>query len=130
MFHSRVEFCGGLFICGRDIKLIYRRIAQSALSILLQYNLLNYILYCKTGTNICIWGHLLILLKSSYINIIPLEASEFLCELNQLMYFYWKISYFGNFLYTAPGQPGVQDFIRGAGPPGPTLAIALSQGRN
>ena len=22
------------------------------------------------------------------------------------MYFYWKISYFGNFLYTGPGQPG------------------------
>ena len=44
------------------------------------------------------------------------------------MYFYWKISYFGNFLYTAPGQPGGQDFIRGPGPPGSTLATALASG--
>ena len=36
------------------------------------------------------------------------------------MYFYWKICYFGHFLYTAPGQPGGgQDFIRGAGAPPP-----------
>ena len=32
------------------------------------------------------------------------------------MYFYLKISYFENFLYTTPG---------GSGPPGPTLATAL-----
>ena len=51
---------------------------------------------------------------------------NFLCEL-MYSYFYWKIYYFGNFLYTAPCQPGGrgQDFIRGAGPPGPTLATAL-----
>ena len=36
---SRVECCGGLYIRGRDIKFIYRRIAlaQSALSIPVQY---------------------------------------------------------------------------------------------
>ena len=26
--------------------------------------------------------------------------------LGELMYFYWKISYFGNFLYTGSRQPG------------------------
>ena len=64
------------------------------------YNILNYIIYCKTGTNICIWGHLLNWLKSSYINICPRKLVNVLCALNQLMY-----SYFGNFLYTVPGQP-------------------------
>ena len=48
---------------------------------------------------------------------------NFLCE---LMYFYWKISYLGNFLYTAPGQPGgAKTLSGGPGPPGPTLATAL-----
>ena len=33
--------------------------------------------------------------------------------------FLLEIFYFGNFLYTAPGQPGGQDFIRRDGPPWP-----------
>ena len=43
------------------------------------------------------------------------------------MYFYWKICYFGHFLYTTPGQPGgAKTLSGGAGPPpGPTLATAL-----
>ena len=41
------------------------------------------------------------------------------------MYFYWKISYFGNFLYTGPGQPGgPRLYGGGAGPYCPTLATA------
>ena len=55
----------------------------------------------------------------------PLKLVNFLCE---LMYYYWKISYFGNFLYTAPGQPGgggPRLYQGGAGPPGPTVATAL-----
>ena len=92
-----------------------------------------WILYCKTGTNFCIWGQLL---KSSYIRtyIIYIRVYIYIYNLNpgalprklvnflsELMYFYWKICYFGHFLYTAPGQPGGggQDFIRGAGPPWP-----------
>ena len=43
-------------------------------------------------------------------------------------YFYWKISYFGNFLYTAPCQPGGPRLYQGWGqPPGPTLATALNR---
>ena len=45
------------------------------------------------------------------------------------MYFYWKICYFGHFLYTAPGQPGgggPRLYQRGRPPPGPPLATALT----
>ena len=45
------------------------------------------------------------------------------------MYFYWKISYSENLLYTAPGQPGgTKTLSEGGGGwplPGPTLATAL-----
>ena len=79
-------------------------------------------------------GQLLDLLKSSYISLyknpgkayisFAPEASEFFMWTNV---FLLEISYFENFLYTAPGQPGGQDFIRGAGPPGPTLATDLAR---
>ena len=37
---------------------------------------------------------------------------NFLCE---LMYFDWKISYFGKVLYTAPCQPGGPRLYQGGG---------------
>ena len=41
--------------------------------------------------------------------------------LSELMYFYWKICYFGHFLYTAPGQPerGVRLYQGGRAPLAP-----------
>ena len=49
-----------------------------------------------------------------YIRIRGLCPRNLLNLLSELMYFYWKICYFGHFVYTAPGQPGGggQDFIR------------------
>ena len=118
MFHSRVEFCGALLICGRDIKLIYRRIAQSALSI--YYNILicilklinlieflfvklEQILITKLeqifvfGGNY--WTSSRVITYCIYTN--PGQSPRKL--VNFLMWnnvFFWKISYFGNFLYT------------------------------
>ena len=38
------------------------------------------------------------------------------------MYFYWKISYSENLLYTAPGQPGGTKTLSEGGGAGPSLA--------
>ena len=76
----------------------------------------------------CIWEQLLDLLKNNYIHIrirglCPRKLVNFLCE---LMYFYWKISNFGNFPYTAQAnQGGPRLYQGGRAPPGPTLATAL-----
>ena len=48
----------------------------------------------------------------------------------KLMYFYWKISYFGNFQYTAPGQPGGPRLYQGgAGPPWPHAGYGPGRGK-
>ena len=51
---------------------------------------------------------------------------------SELMYFYWKICYFGHFQYTVPGQPGGPRLYQGgrAPPHGPTLATALRRIQN
>ena len=55
--------------------------------------------------------------RAPYIRIRGQSRRKLVYFLNELMYFYWKISYFGHFVYTDQGQPGGQDFIRGGRPP-------------
>ena len=136
ILHSRVEFCGALFICGRDIKLIYPittylfylkvnkffivKLEQILITKLEQIKNKSYWSFILQLKQIFVFGGnysrvVTYILESGGL---PPEASEFLSE---LMYFYWKICYFGHFLYTAQVQPGGgQDFIReGGGPPWP-----------
>ena len=95
------------------------RIAQSALSITLQNtywhlkvnNLIEYFIVKleqifvfgdnnqTTCSRVVTYIYIYIRIRGQS----PRKLVNFLCELK---YFYWKISYFGKFLYTAPGQPG------------------------